>query len=120
MKKITIIGLVALLVLFLELSVACEQRTTVVIENQTNQVFHIYWGHETDLGIIEPGEQISKGNISLELNSFLITARNSQGAIVYSKTLTRQQMQHTKGTDKYTVVITPSDITSISSDNNTK
>jgi hypothetical protein len=103
-KTANMIGLIFLLIVLLVSSLACDRYFTLTIENKTAQVLHIYLD-DIDLGEIEPDAQVTKNNAPGAINHFLIVAKNPQGVTVFSKTLSRQQMQHSKGTDDFKVVI---------------
>ena len=83
-----------------------EQFFELIIENQTAQVLTIYLDDLT-LGKVEPSAQVIQKNIPSQVNHFLIIAKNEQGEAIFSKTLSRQQMQYIKGTDTFKVVIPP-------------
>ena len=87
-------------------SIACEFLFDMVIENQTSQTLTIYVD-DVLVGTVAASGNITARGIPGAQNSFLVIAKSAQGETVFSKTLSRQQMQHVARTNVYKVAIPP-------------
>ncbi len=59
----------------------------MVIENQTDRVLTIYYDKTYEVGVIEAGGSITQ-KVSMNRGSYPITAKNTQGEVVFSETFT--------------------------------
>jgi hypothetical protein len=88
-------------------SIACEFLFDMVIENQTSQTLAIYLDGRL-LGTVVPSANVTATGLPSTVNMFLVVAKSAQGETVFSKTLSRQQMQSIgKTRPVYKVVIPP-------------
>ena len=94
-----------MLVVILAASVACERFFNLVIENQATQDLTIYLDKE-QIGNVASGKTITKSEIPGASIEYLVVAKNVQGEIIFSKTLTRSEMQYL-GKDTFKIVIPP-------------
>jgi hypothetical protein len=85
--------------------ISCEPLVSIVLENQTTQILSVFVD-STLIGKIEPRNQIAEKYSAAGFSyKFLIEAKDEQGQIVFSERISRQQMQHEKGSNVYKVVI---------------
>ena len=104
-RKIATIGFLFLLLFLLASFWACETSFQLVIENQTKQVLTVYI-YGDPIGNVEPDKQITRAMPGTEIH-YLVTAKNSQGEVIFSKTLTRSEMKDL-GNNTFKVVISSS------------
>ena len=100
-------SLILMLVVILTASVACwgDPSFKLILENRSEYDLTIYV-NDNKVGNVSPGEQITD-RIPITITKFHIEAKNPQGEIVFSETLTREQMQRIESR-VYKVVIPPS------------
>jgi len=77
----------------------------IIFENQSEHDLTIYI-NDNKVGNVIPTEQITATGIPWDTGKYRIKAVNTQGGIVFSKTLTREQMQRIESR-VYKVVIKP-------------
>jgi hypothetical protein len=101
------LSLMVMLIVVSASSIACEFLFDMVIENQTSQTLTIYLDGR-QLGTVVPSGNITATGLPSSVNMFLVVAKSAQGETVFSKTLSRQQMQSIGRTKPvYKVVIPP-------------
>lgn len=80
----------------------------IIFENRTQQTVTIYVG-DYEVGNVNPEEQITRDHTPWDDNSYPVTAVNLQGETVYSKILTRDDMERIESL-VYKITITDTDI----------
>ena len=102
------LGLMLMLMATLASSVACwgSPGFTLIVENQTEYELTIYV-NDYEIGNVGSGEQIKDTGLLWDTGKYHVEAKNIQGAIIFSNTLTRAQMQKIESR-VYKVVIKPS------------
>lgn len=102
------LGLLLMIVVVLATFVACycgSPTFTIIVENQTKYDLTIFVnGHE--VGNVSPGEQLSDNDLLYDTTNYHVEAKNTQGEVMFSETLTRQKMQKIDSR-VYKVVIPP-------------
>lgn len=100
-------SLILILIVILVASVACwgDPSFKIIFENQSEHDLTIYV-NDYKVGDVSPGEQITATGLSFTITIFHIEAKNPQGEIIFSETLTREQMQKIESR-VYKVVIPP-------------
>ena len=64
----------------------CGTAINIVIENQTGQFITVSYHEQTNIiGNLEPGQQISLGEVSDISGEHLIIAKNAKGEIIFSE-----------------------------------
>jgi hypothetical protein len=96
-----------MLAVILSASAACWGSPTfeLIVENQSKYDLTIYVNGNYK-GNISPGVQITKMRLPWDVGQYYIEAKNTEGEIIFSKTLTRAQMQRIESR-VYKVVIPP-------------
>jgi len=104
---IVCLSLVLMLMVVSASSMACEFLYDVVIVNQTSQTLTVYVD-DVLLGTVVPSENITATDLPSNAGPLSIVAKSAQGETVFSKTLSRQQMESIGRTRPvYKVVIPP-------------
>ena len=100
------LGLSLMLVSILAASTACwgDPSFKLILENRSEYNLTIYV-NDYKVGNVSPSEQITD-RIPITITKFHIEAKNPQGEIVFSETLTREHMQRIESL-VYKVVIPP-------------
>jgi hypothetical protein len=106
-------SLILIILAILISSSACGGIFSLIIENQTAQSLTIYV-ETKNYGTVEPGRQIIVKENPEDVSRFSIVAKNVQGDTIFSKVLTREQMQKID-VRVYKVIIPPLDKIMISS-----
>jgi len=91
------LSLILMLVVTLSAFVSCWGSPTLklIVENQSEYNLTIY-NNDYEIGNVGPGEQITDIRVPWDIGKYHIEAKNAQGEIIFSKTLTRAQMQKIK------------------------
>ena len=105
---VLLLNLVLMLILILAASTACwgDPSFEIIFENQSQDKLTIYVNNH-EVGNVNPGEQITDSRFPITITKFQIEAKNPQGEVIFSETLTREQMQRIESL-VYKVVIKPS------------
>jgi hypothetical protein len=70
---------------------ACDPSVTFSIQNQTNQHLTIYI-HDKNLANVTPYSEVEIKGIPRIFNHYPIEARNAQGAVIFSRRFTEQEL----------------------------
>jgi len=78
----------------LVLSTSCwgEPSFKIIFENQTEYDLTVYV-NDYKVGNVNPGEQIIDTGLSFTTTKFHVEANSPRGEIIFSETMTREQMQ---------------------------
>jgi hypothetical protein len=102
------LGITFLLGITLVVPAGCWGSPTfkLIVENQSEYNLTIYVnGYE--MGNVNPGAQISDSGFSIDTGKYHIEAKNAEGQITFSKTLTFEQMQRVDNKRIWKAVIPP-------------
>ena len=58
---------------------------TIIVENQTTQNLKLAVD-DFPVGEVQPGAQISRNDVDMDMGEYLIEAKNSQGEVIFSET----------------------------------
>jgi len=86
-KSLLWLSSIIMLIVMLLTTVGCtcgSRLFDMVIENQTNQILTIYSG-EWRVGDVEPDKQIVIEDLVIDFGKYPITAKNTEGEIVFSE-----------------------------------
>ena len=101
------LGLILMLIVMLAVSTACwgSPNFELIIENPTQHELTIYV-NDYEIGNVSHGEQIKDTGLLWDTGKYHVEAKNIQGEIIFSETLTREKMQRIESR-VYKVVISP-------------